>query len=103
MAVGGLEQVNYSVDGLPSGGYAQGKGIDITFQCGPMSGPTGHNGCFVEDLIAVAVERLEYYQGSKFNCKENAAAIVGLKSAMTALVSRTAKRTERGVEGTHEV
>lgn len=93
-------------NGNPSGGYVKAIGIDIEWQNGPLGrdekriGPTG---AFVENVIQAALQRLEYYQKSKFNCRENALAITKLEEALHWLQSRTAKREQRKVEGTHEV
>lgn len=89
-------------DELPSGGIVQARGLLVDWQEGPIQ-EAGHNGCFVEDLIVASIERLQFYQDSKFKCEENALAIDGLKAALEALESRTKKREKRGVEGTHNV
>jgi hypothetical protein len=73
--------------------------IIISFQAGPI-GEVGINGCSIEDVIDVLALRLEGFQKGPFQCEENAAALAGLAAAKTALVSRTAKRKEQGVEGT---
>ena len=54
-------------------------------------------------MISAAVGRLEYYQGSKFACRENALAITKLQEALHWLEHRTKSREARGVEGTHTV
>ena len=92
--------------GNPAGGWTEGLGIAIRWQNGPLgTGATRQdpNGAFVEGVIKAALFRLEFYQASKFACEENAAAIVNLKAALESLESRTAKRVQRGVEGTHTV
>lgn len=93
-------------NGNPAGGVSQARGILVAWQNGPLG--TGAerqepNGAFVEDVIKIALGRLEFYQDSKFNCEENAIAINSLRTALQALRLRTAKRELRGVEGTHEV
>ena len=93
-------------NGNPVGGYVRGVGIDISWQNGPLGRDEkriGPNGAFVESVISAALQRLEYYQTSKFNCRENALAITKLEEALHWLQSRTAKREDRKVEGTHEV
>lgn len=93
-------------DGNPAGGMTVGTGIVINWQKGPL-GRDGErqepNGAFVEGVIAAALDRLEYYQASKFKCRENALAITKLEEALHWCQHRTAKREERAVEGTHSV
>lgn len=93
--------------GTPMGGATYGKGFAISWQNGALGGPSGvrsePNGAFVEDVIQAAVDRLEYYQGSKFACQENAQALDYLSLALSSLHSRTKSREARGVEGTHQV
>ncbi len=94
------------VDGNPSGGCSWGCGFTISWQNGPLGrggGRSEPSGAFVEDVIAAAGSRLEYYEGSKFTCEENRVAIEHLSSALEVLKSRTADRDKRQVEGTHAV
>jgi len=91
-------------NGNPAGGATTGTGIMISWQNGPL-GRDGErkepNGAFVEGVIQAALDRLEYYQASKFKCRENALAITKLEEALHWCQHRTAKREERAVEGTH--
>lgn len=112
--------------GNPAGGRTTGTGIQITWQAGPLgahvkacrgeskpgrqdsrcaAGCTRQepNGAFVEGVLAAAKDRLEHYQGGKFACAENAAAIEAIDQALAALDSRTKGRVKRKVEGTHAV
>jgi hypothetical protein len=92
-------------DGNPAGGVTSGEGIAIRWQNGPLGRGIERqepNGAFVEGVIAAAIDRLEYYQGSRFRCRENALAITKLEEALHWLQARTAKREEREVEGTHK-
>lgn len=75
---------------------------EIHFQQGPIK-ETGVNGVANEDLIAIVINRLESFQGSAYNCEENAKAINLLQETLMVLRSRTNKRVIRGVEGTSEV
>lgn len=75
---------------------------DIHFQEGPIK-ECGVNGVCNEDLINMALCRLQHFQESEFKCEENANAIIYLKSALDELRKRTNKRESRGVEGTHIV
>lgn len=92
-------------DGNPTGGCVTGTGIDIRWQDGPLGSGDDRkepNGAFVEGVLQAALERLVFFQQSKFACNENACAIIGIQTALEALNSRTKKREEQGVEGTHE-
>lgn len=93
-------------DGNPAGGTTFGCGFAIGWQNGPLGRGDERkepNGAFVEDIIRAAIDRIEYYQRSKFNCYENALAITHLEQALGVLEQRTAEREKRDVEGTHTV
>lgn len=72
--------------------------INIKFQEGTIP-ENGVNGCQIEDVIDVLVERLNGFQQGQFPCGENAYAIQMLSMAKQALVQRTKRRTEAGMEG----
>lgn len=74
----------------------------ITFQKGPIK-EVGVNGVMNEDLIAMVIDRLQSFQESPYNCRENAMAITKLEEALMWLGKRTADRERRQVEGTHIV
>lgn len=74
----------------------------IHFQEGPIK-ECGVNGVCNEDLIIMAIRRLEGFQNSEFKCRENACAITKLEEALLWLRKRTMGRENRGVEGTHTV
>ena len=102
MAAQGFEVTNDSdVNGNPAGGYVRGVGIDIAWQNGVLGVRDLRNGAFVEDVIAAAVQRIEYYNSTKFTCRENSLAITHLQEALHWLQHRTRDREDRGVEGTH--
>lgn len=94
-------------DGNPSGGDSSGRGIAIAWQNGPLAVDGMRrppNGAFVEDVIAIALGRINFYQkggGGKFACRENALAITKLEEALHWLDHRTRDREARAVEGTH--
>lgn len=93
-------------DGNPAGGITSGTGLCIIWQNGPLGRGEDRiepNGAFVEGVISAAIDRLEYYQDSKFNCNHNLRALRCLKQALDILNDRTADREARDVEGTHEV
>ncbi|UGO49218.1 structural protein [Bacillus phage vB_BanH_Emiliahah] len=62
----------------------------------------GINGVMNEDLIHMAIERLQCFQASEFACRENAMAITKLEEAILWLRKRTMGRDKRGVLGTHK-
>ncbi len=116
------EDHRLDANGNPAGGSTEGTGIIVEWQNGPLGrhaekcvvdpadGPVvcvegctrrPPNGAFVEDVIAAAKGRLEFYQASKFNCVENARALEHLNAALDVLDSRTKSREARHVEGTH--
>ena len=89
-------------DGNPHGGTAVGVGIVIDWQKGPLGTGMARrepNGAFVETLIDIARQRIQWYQNSKFKCRENEIAIIKLTEALEALGKRTKNRENRGVEG----
>lgn len=94
------------MDGNPAGGTSAATGLAISWQDGPLEvdglrrEPTG---CFVETILDAVVGRIEFYQRSKFECPQNARALMHLRLALDALDERTAEREGRGVEGTHQL
>jgi len=86
-----------SEDGTPPEPLAE-----IRFQEGPVK-ECGVNGVFNEDLIAMVICRLEYFQQSEYRCRENALAITKLEEALMWLRKRTLGREKRGVQGTSKV
>jgi hypothetical protein len=92
-------------DGNPAGGKSEAVGIKIKWQDGPLGRGENRkepNGAFVETLIDIVVDRLQYYQDSKFASGYNARAIQYLMHADQELKKRTADREAREVEGTHQ-
>lgn len=102
-----IEAVNHTdVDGNPTGGRVAGVGIDIQWQDGPLGRGEDRkepNGAFVEGVISAAIQRLEFFQNSKFKSRHNALAITKLEEALHWLNARTQDREVRQVEGTHSV
>ena len=91
--------------GNPAGGTTTGVGINIDWQNGPLGRGADQkepNGAFVEGVIAAALDRLQFFQTSKFASPLNAGVISCLESALRLLDARTTEREARGVEGTHE-
>ena len=92
--------------GNPTGGKSTTRGAVVNWQNGPLGRGEDRkepNGAFVEDIIDIARERIQFYQSTKFSCRENAIAITKLEEAMQWLNWRTNDREARNVEGTHEV
>jgi hypothetical protein len=99
---------NVDAQGNPAGGWAEGTGFRIDWQDGPLGRGDARkepNGAFVETIIEVVRQRLDYYQkvsGGRFSCDENRWAMDCLTQANSHLQRRTAGRESRGVEGTHQ-
>lgn len=92
-------------NGNPAGGSVEGVGLEIAWQDGPLGRGEDRNepnGAFVETVIDAALQRIQHYQKSQFNCRENSLAITKLEEALHWLNSRTNRREYDGVEGTHE-
>lgn len=92
-------------NGNPAGGKVRGRGLTIYWQNGSLGRGDDRlepNGAFVETVIDAAKQRIEYYQQSNFKCRENALAITKLEEALHWLNSRTQRRENQGVEGTHK-
>lgn len=90
--------------GSPAGGVTWGPGYAISWQNGPLGRGDSRrepNGAFVESIIRAAVQRLESYQSSQFECGENRAALHHLNAALGVLNERTQRRESAGTEGTH--
>lgn len=61
------------------------------------------NGAFVEDLLWAALQRLEFFNESKYRDRANSIAITKIEEALQALKNRQLERSHRQVEGKHEV
>ena len=106
MARIGFVSYHNEKDGNPAGGVSFGPGYSISWQNGPLGRSPYRdkpNGAFVEDILAVVKDRIEFYQKSKFGCEENETAIMYIELALEKLDGRTLNREKRQVEGTHEV
>lgn len=75
--------------------------ISVKFQAGPVH-DVGINGCMVEDVIDVVLEKLKRYQIGNLACAENEMALKHLEFAKQALVHRRKTRREQGVLDTHK-
>lgn len=91
-------------NGNPTGGSVSGIGLKIDWQNGPLGRGEDRkepNGAFCETVIAAVIQRIEFYQRSKFKSRENALAITRLEEALHWLNARTQRREVAGIEGTH--
>ncbi|MEM4407646.1 MAG: hypothetical protein QXI19_02780 [Candidatus Caldarchaeum sp.] len=75
--------------------------IRIVFQHGSPE-EVGINGCRIEDVIEVLVQRLLDFQGRELACKENEEALYHLEMAREALLKRRRRREQQGVLGKRE-
>ena len=73
--------------------------INIYWQDGVIP-EVGVNGCQVEDVIEVVLERLQSLNEA-FPCRENSITITKLQEAAMWQRERTRERQARGVEGQH--
>jgi hypothetical protein len=72
----------------------------IKFQEGPIN-EVGVNGVCNEDLLAMVITRLKYFNKTDFKCKENSMAITKLEESLLWLRMRTISREQKGILGTH--
>jgi len=84
------------LDGNPA--VVESEFIKVTFQHGDPA-VEGINGCRIEDLIDVVVEKLLDFQGRDLSCEENATALYHLDLAREALLLRRRRRENQGLIG----
>ena len=103
-----LVESNFITDrgGNPKGGSTvlnlpRGQPVQIVWQDGRV-GEDGQNGAFVEDVIEAVLQRLRFFQTSKFRCRENAVAITHIEDGLNMLDARTRKRLIAGIENSYE-
>ena len=89
---------NYTVLGTDNDEPCTMEFVNIKFQDGPIK-EHGVNGCQVDDVLEVALNRLKELNSGDFRCKENSCAIAHIEEAMMWLEKRTRDRIQRGVEG----
>ncbi|MBX3113365.1 MAG: hypothetical protein KF824_10955 [Fimbriimonadaceae bacterium] len=70
----------------------------IVFQHGDPA-DVGINGCRIEDVLDVIVEKLLDFQGRDLSCEENATALYHLDLAREALLLRRRRREMQGLIG----
>lgn len=71
----------------------------IVFQHGNPT-EVGINGCRVEDVIEVVIQKLLDFQGRNLACEENRIALEHLSDAQEVLISRRRRREQQTVLGT---
>ena len=98
---GGNAVVTTQVNSGDAMGYLA-EVVRVSFQDGPILDAHGRNGAFVEDLLWIALKRIEFYNAAGFACDENTEALRHIDDALAALGRRTARRVAQGVEGTHK-
>ena len=99
-------QNDFNLEGDPAGGTVTGKGLSVRWQNGPLGRGDERrepNGAFVETVLEAAASRIQFYQSSKFACRENSIALTHIETALLWLNKRTAERERRGVEGLNDV
>ncbi|MDI9637308.1 hypothetical protein QPK87_10285 [Kamptonema cortianum] len=104
VAYNGTEESNLSenmekfrhLDGNPA--VIDQEFIKITFQHGDPN-EVGINGCKIEDVLDVIVEKLLDFQGRDLACPENATALYHLDLAREALILRRRRREQQGLLG----
>ena len=74
----------------------------ISFQNGPIK-EHGINGVSDEALLAILIDRLEWFQAGEYPCNENGLTLDHLQLAMESMLDRTRARVARKVEGTSVV
>lgn len=89
---------NYLIKNVHNGNLLAG----IHFQEGQLK-ENELNGIFMEDLIAICINRLEHFQESEFKCDYNENAKRCLQDSLEWLRKRTNERKERNVLGTNKV
>jgi hypothetical protein len=95
---------NRDTFGNPAGGAVDGVGVQIVWQDRPL-GVGDHRqepiGASLETVIAICLNRLEFFQTTAFRCNENIVAITGLFTAHQALRRRFERRVVQGIAGTN--
>lgn len=94
-----MEQTTIQAPSQQGGQIIEHPFVRVVFQSG-LPREVGINGCRVENVIDIAIERLEQYQGGPLACVENAEAIRRLREARHALELRIQRRQEQGVLNT---
>lgn len=101
--IGGAHHV-YMVKKAPEPGDKKNGDVMamILFQKGALK-VEGLNGIFIEDLLAIVIDRLQCFQAGDFRCDENEFALCSILVAQAYLKARTLRREAKGILGTHIV
>lgn len=75
---------------------------ELRFQNGPLK-ENKADGCQIEDILSILIDRMKYFQCGNFACRENEVTLKYLELAMQQLNLRTANREARNVEGTQQL
>jgi len=86
---------------LEAGDQEGRSGLVIHWQNG-IVGEGGQTGAFVEDVLEAARQRLQFFNGTRFRCRENSIAITKIEEALQWLDWRTRARLAEGVENTYQ-
>ncbi len=73
--------------------------VRVTWQRG-LPDEVGLNGCRIEDVLAVAADKLKVYQEGPLACEENDDALRSIADAVEAMEARHRRRVEQGVLNT---
>lgn len=92
---------NPSLGLIPNQHRPSERAMVILFQNGPLGAAGGTNGVGNEELLRIVAHRLQCFQSSPYACVENEEALCAVLSALEALDSRTQRRQNLGIEGTH--
>lgn len=95
-----MEYKKHGVDNKYTESYNEKKYLDVKFQEGG-SATTDKNGAYIEDLLIVALAKLEEYN-QKLPSRENSLAITKIEEALLWLHYRKEERMYREVYGKEE-
>ena len=84
------------LDGSPA--HIKKEHIDIKFQSGAI-GEFKKNGCDLNDVIMIVIDRLKGFQNGDLACRDNDRAINALNVSLTYLKDRRHLRVSQGVIG----
>ncbi|MEA2001443.1 MAG: hypothetical protein U9N84_06100 [Actinomycetota bacterium] len=96
---GGISSIYDREDALSTGG-SQPPLVEIPWQNGIMS--EGRNGVVLEDMVEACIQRLRFFQDSKFRCRENALALTKLEEAAQWMRQRQRNRHLQNVQSSYE-
>ena len=87
-------------DDNPAGGFFIGPGVALHYQDGTIKHGV-QSGAQVGDVIAGAIQRLEFFQAGRYPCEENREALEHLHAALDACNRRHRRRVATGLKGQH--